>query len=805
MNKSKTKNQKRWLFLCCLSSVMILTSLIDGHSQMSMLSQSGTKIVNASGSEVIMKGINLGDWVLQEGWMISGDGNNPGTQSDMKRIYKNQGQTEAQIEAFYSSWRTNFIQKADIDFIKSKGMTCVRFPMHYELFLTAAQRAYRNAVVWDNSKYSAYKTQLANWVANNTLATDYTADGYKLIDNLITWCSANNIYIILDMHAAPGGQGTDTHISDCVSVANDLWLSTVNQDVLNAIWKNISTRYKTNSTIAMYDLINEPNNIPSTTTMKNVYQRLITTIRNNSDNHLLMIEGNAWGNNYTNITPTAFSPRTNLVYNIHRYGTSTSTTTTMSDANQLQELGNATAFRNTYQVPIFCGETGLNDNGWLSANINAMNSVGIGWTLWSYKWHTDWNSWGFGRIPGNYPADGAPVMASVLESIKFANLVQNTNTDYWAALSQGGSTTPPPPPPPPTCTVTNVPGTQQAESYCQMNGIQTETTTDTGGGQNVGWVDANDWMSYSINVPAAGTYTVQYRVASQSGGGSIRLESTGGTTVYGSIAVPSTGAWQTWTTISHNVTLPAGQQNISVVALAGGFNLNWLSFTAASTPPPPSFSTTIQAESYTQMSGVATETTTDTGGGQDVGWIDANDWMVYTAINIPTAGTYTIQYRVASLNGGGNIQIETAGGTPVFGSLAVPSTGGWQTWTTISHNVTLPAGSLSFGIKANAGGFNLNWFTVKSPGAREAVDDGEESLSGNVFSVYPTIVSDQLYIVNKLSSEAKVCIVDMAGRIILQQSIGKGSHTLDVSSLHEGLHVVKVSNGKDNQVVKILK
>jgi endoglucanase len=662
MKTNKNTREKSRLLSWGILSAIALMACANVNAQMSFLSQSGINIVNTSGSNVILKGVNLGNWWIQEGWMISADGSNPGTQSQMKLILKNQGQTEAQIEAFYASWRTNFIQKADIDFIKSKGMNCIRVPMHYELFLTPAQRAYRNAVIWDKSKYAAYKTQLASWVANNTLATDFTVDGYKIIDNLISWCNANNMYIILDMHAVPGTQGTDQNIADCISTPNDLWLSTVNQDALNAIWKNISTRYKSNGTIAMYDLINEPNNVPNTTTVKNVFQRLITTLRNNGDNHLLMIEGNGWGNNYTNYTPNVFSPRTNLVYNIHRYGTSTSTTTTMADANQIQELGNANNFRNTYQVPIFCGETGLNTVAWLQANIAALNSRNIGWTTWSYKWHTDWNGWGYGRIPGSYPADGAAAMANVLENIKFANLVQNPTAAYWSALAQGGTTT----------------------------------------------------------------------------------------------------------------------------------------------PPSGSFSTTIQAESYTSMLGVTNETTTDTGGGQDVGYIDANDWMAYAAVNIPTAGTYTVQYRVASLSGGGSIQLERSGGANVFGSITVPSTGGWQTWTTISHNVTLPAGSLAFGLKALTGGFNINWFSVKTQGAREAVAVDEDN-NGSTFNIYPTVVADQLHIDNKFNSDANVNIIDVTGRIVLQKSIGTGSQTIDVSSLHSGLHFVKVGNGVLHETVRILK
>jgi hypothetical protein len=107
-----------------------------------------------------------------------------------------------------------------------------------------------------------------------------------------------------------------------------------------------------------------------------------------------------------------------------------------------------------------------------------------------------------------------------------------------------------------------------------MQGMATEACVE--GGQNLGWIDANDWVVWNVNVPASGTYTVQYRVASLPGGGVIQLERAGGAPVYGTVGVPATGGWQNWTTVSHQVQLSAGQQQIAVKALAGGFNLNWV-------------------------------------------------------------------------------------------------------------------------------------------------------------------------------------------------------------------------------------
>jgi len=126
----------------------------------------------------------------------------------------------------------------------------------------------------------------------------------------------------------------------------------------------------------------------------------------------------------------------------------------------------------------------------------------------------------------------------------------------------------------------------------------------------------------------------------------------------------------------------------------------------------PGFSTTIQAESYSAMSGVQVEPTTDAGGGSNVGYIETGDWMAYPAVNIPTSGTYKVEYRVASQNGGGRLSLDVNAGANVLGYLDIPSTGGWQNWTTISHNVTINAGTYNFGIFAQSGGWNINWFRI---------------------------------------------------------------------------------------------
>ncbi len=270
-----------------------------------------------------------------------------------------------------------------------------------------------------------------------------------------------------------------------------------------------------------------------------------------------------------------------------------------------------------------------------------------------------------------------------------------------------------------------IPGTIQAEAYCAMSGTQTENTADTGGGQNVGWIDLNDWMSYRVNVPSAGSYRVSYRVASKTESGHLQLEAAGGSPTFGTLQFAPTGDWQTWTTVSHLVNLPAGTQTISLKALSAGWNLNWFriepngsssssSSSGSSSSGSLTHIATMQAESYSYMSGVQTESTSDAGGGLNVGWIDAGDWMSYvnTPVNIPSTGTYELEFRVASQSSGGSFNFEEAGGSPVYATVNFNATGGWQTWTSVKVRVTLTAGQRKFGIKANNGGWNINWFKI---------------------------------------------------------------------------------------------
>jgi glucan 1,3-beta-glucosidase len=125
-----------------------------------------------------------------------------------------------------------------------------------------------------------------------------------------------------------------------------------------------------------------------------------------------------------------------------------------------------------------------------------------------------------------------------------------------------------------------IPGTIEAENFVAMSGIQTETTSDVGGGLDVGYMDPGDWFEYTVNVQNAGNYTVEYRVASEPGSpGGFHLLANG--VLVDLQSVPATGGWQAWTTITGAVALQAGKQTLRFNAVGGSWNLNKITFTAA--------------------------------------------------------------------------------------------------------------------------------------------------------------------------------------------------------------------------------
>ena len=254
--------------------------------------------------------------------------------------------------------------------------------------------------------------------------------------------------------------------------------------------------------------------------------------------------------------------------------------------------------------------------------------------------------------------------------------------------------------------------------------VDLAAATDTGGGYCVGWIKPGEWLKYSVNVAAAGSYRVEFRVASLGGGGTFHLE-VNGVDKTGPLTMPNTGGHQAWATVSKaDVPLSAGPQVWALVmdsaGAGGGFgNINHITIVApvasGSTPfngAATALPGTLQAENfdhggegvayhdatagnsggeYRNPTNVDIASAQDTGGGYTLGWVGAGEWLNYT-VSVAAAGTYDIEVRVACSGTGGTFHLEV-NGVNKTGSLAVPNTGGWQTWATVRKTgVSLAAG-----------------------------------------------------------------------------------------------------------------
>jgi hypothetical protein len=357
--------------------------------------------------------------------------------------------------------------------------------------------------------------------------------------------------------------------------------------------------------------------------------------------------------------------------------------------------------------------------------------------------------------------------------------------------------------PPETTTTQRI----EAESYTTMSGIQTENTSDAGGGLNVGWQENNDWMDYSVSVATAGTYTVNFRVATVNTGVTFQLRKADGTSL-ATVTVPNTGWWQTYQTVSAQVTLAAGQQTLRIFttnAQGSGWNFNWWELVGPSsttTPPVTTFTQRIEAESYATMYGIQTENTSDAGGGLNVGWQENNDWEDYS-VTIPTAGTYTVNFRIATVNTGVQVQLRNASGTALT-TVTVPNTGWWQTYQTVSAQVTLPAGQQTlrvFTSNAQGSGWNFNWWEITNAAAKTANTGTVElvAVDNTALEVFPLQVTDRfsLKVDNNLTGSMSVSVLDAAGTVqktftVSKPSAGATQTYLSITDLPKGQYTLQV-------------
>jgi hypothetical protein len=240
-------------------------------------------------------------------------------------------------------------------------------------------------------------------------------------------------------------------------------------------------------------------------------------------------------------------------------------------------------------------------------------------------------------------------------------------------------------------------------------GIYDVTAPDEGGGSYVGDINDGDSVSYSFVAPAIGPYTIGYRVASLGGSAGFNVELDGSPLHSISLLEVNEG-WEEWETLySPEFELLDGRKTIEIKFIGDNQNLNWLEI------QPPIGIFKLEAEDYDAVSGIDLETTTDTGGGQNIGWIDKGDWVEYTVF-IPSTGDYLIEYRVAGEYDSLGFDVKLDG--VLIDNQALNNPGGWQDWATQSRVVKgLTKGEKTMRLDFIDGPINTNWiqFTRLAP------------------------------------------------------------------------------------------
>jgi endoglucanase len=536
-----------------------------------ILRTDGKRIVDSNGTEIIFKGIGLGGWLVPEGYMfnMSGFANSP---SEIKNKFIDVV-GEANTELVYEQFRKNFVTEDDIDSIASWGFNNIRLPMHYEL-LTPRNEPYV-----------------------------YTESGFALIDSLITWCKKRDIYLILDLHAAPGGQSAEP-ISDYDPNFPSLWDSELNKLRTIDLWREIASRYVNEETIAGYDLINEPawgnlgaNNID----LRNLYIGITNAIRTVDTNHILFVEGNWFATDFTGLTPPWDD---NMSYSFHKYWSEVNTGSIQSYL----------AMRNNYNVPLWMSEAGENSNSWFTDFVKLLDENSIGWTWWTIKKFNAisplasvtvspqfqvlmdyWN--GTGTKPSvdfamtaialqieNFKIKNCDIKEDVLDALmrrpfnndlypfaenKIPGTIYGVNFDYGNLGNSFYDTSP-----------SNVGTGSYNNGWIYRNdGVDIEKCSDPiSNGFNIGWIESGEWLKFSVNVSQSGIYKIKLRVAAQNSGGKIQLLLDNASLAY-LIDVPVTGGWQNWQTLQvADVELPAGKHELVIKFFFGGFNFNLMEF-----------------------------------------------------------------------------------------------------------------------------------------------------------------------------------------------------------------------------------
>jgi endoglucanase len=555
-------------------TVFILSVFLKGYA---FLHTDGQNIVDTNGDSILLRGYGLGGWLVPEGYMLHTPGYGSPTYIDslIRDLIGNQ-----YADDFWDMYRANYVREIDIQQISNWGCNSIRLPFHYKNF---------------------YDPNIGSFLP----------EGFSRLDTLLSWCAANNLYIILDMHCAPGGQNKD-NISDSDGIEARLWTEpTIYQPMTIKIWKEIAQRYSNDPRIGGYDLLNEPV-LPqgySNQILRDFYVQLTDTIRSVDTNHIIFVEGNWYATDFAILAPPWDN---NMVYSFHKYWNETT-------VNTIQYLIDIRSANNT---PLWMGESGENSNTWYYETIRILEQNNIGWCWWAHKkfdtitspfsavinegYQIILNYWN-GQAPRPSPGFAYASLLQMADNLKIENCEIRPGISRALFDPDFGTN-------PQSFVPLSIPGIINAVHYdygknavgyvdqdykntsgaggtvwnngyqYRNDGVDIERSTDPQGYiYNVGWVEGNEWIRYTVNVMIAGEYQVDFRVASDGGGGQISLY-LDNQSIGNPILVPNTGGWQNWTTIhTYNLNLPSGSHQLILSFPSGGFNLNRMNFILTST------------------------------------------------------------------------------------------------------------------------------------------------------------------------------------------------------------------------------